>query len=146
MVAWTEEMLRTLTEEYPDKLNAEIAQRLGVTKAVVEHKARELGLRKPPDFNERHRKAIYARRTVPYRNDGWFRKGTRTGEESRFRKGHTESEEGKAGRITSVTKARRKQTYDELVRIKYGLRRRTRLRLPRKVFYINKEKYIDDDK
>lgn len=145
MVVWTEEMLRTLTEEYPDKLNAELAEKLGVTQNSLSYKARSLGLEKSKDFFRKNRKAIYARRTAPYRNDGWFRKGTRTGEESRFRKGHTESEEGKAGRITSVTKARRKQTYDELVRIKYGLRRRTRLRLPRKVFYINKEKYIEDE-
>lgn len=137
-------MLRTLTEEYPDKLNAELAEKLGVTQNSLSYKARSLGLEKSKDFFRKNRKAIYGKR-VCYANKGWFRKGTRTGEESRFQKGHTESEERKAGRISSVTKARRRQTYDELVRIKYGLRRRTRLRLPRKVFYINKEKYIEDE-
>ena len=48
-------------------------------------------------------------------------------------------------RIEHVTKARRKQTYDELVRIKYGLRRKTKMAMPEKVFYINKEKYIDNE-
>ena len=142
MKPWTKEMLETLKEGYPHRLNADLAKELGVSTNAVAKKAAKLGLRKEPGFHEKNRKAIYGRRVTLW-NKGWFKKGNTIGAEHRFT-GKKEPEHRKAERIEKDTAARRRQTYDELIRIKYGLRRRTRLRLPEKVFYVDKKKYIDD--
>lgn len=142
MKPWTKEMLDTLTEGYPHRLNADLARELGVSVNAVAKKAGRLGLRKESGFRDKNRKAIYDRRVTLW-NKGWFRKGNTIGSEHRFT-GEEETDQRKAERIEKVTAARRRQTYDELIRIKYGLRRRTRLRLPERVFYVDKKKYIDD--
>lgn len=141
---WTEAMIQTLREGYADRLNRDIAAELGVPLRAVEWWAHRLGLKKPPGFLEAHKKEIYGKRR-PAHHKGQFTKGWKLGH--RFAKGWAESEteEHRRERIRKSTEARRRQTYDELLRIKYGLRRKTRLPLPDKVYYIDKSKYFKED-
>lgn len=142
-MVWTEEKVRLLKEGYASKINADLAKELGVSKSAVEHKAIELKLRKPPGFQHQHKDEIYPKRQY-VRNPGWFKKGNRYSEEFWFN-GERLPEEKEAERVAKMTKTRRKQIYDELMRIKYGLRRQTRLNLRDKVYYIDRKKYIEDE-
>lgn len=142
---WTPQMNERLRELYPIMLNSDIAKEFGMTKSQVEHHAHDIGLRKPPGFNEAHQKESLSRRRPCKKNAGWFTKGHSIGKRNRFTKGHRLDPETERKRIERVTEARRRQTYEELLRIKYGLRRKTKMPMPDKVYYINKEKYINDE-
>lgn len=148
-IKWTPQMDDRLRELYPTTINDNIAKDLGLIKHQVEHRAHRLGLKKPEGFKREHMAESMAKRrtdTIACRNNpGRFREGHTKGIEYRFREGHHFPPEKEKERIEHVTKARGKQTYDELVRIKYGLRRKTKMAMPEKVFYINKEKYIDNE-
>lgn len=141
---WTEEMIQKLREGYADRLNRDIAKDLGVSVRSVEWWAGRLGLRKRPGFLTDHRKEIYGGR-VCRANPGWLKKGHDVGRDHWYKDGHQEAADVRERRLAASAKARRRQTYDELVRIKYGLRRRTRLRLPDRVYWIDKSKYIKED-
>lgn len=148
-IRWTPQMDARLRELYPTTINANIAKDLGLTLHQIEHRAYLLSLKKPEGFKREHMAESMAKRrtdTIACRNSpGRFKKGNPIGMEHRFREGHHFPPEKEKERIEHITKSRRKQTYDELVRIKYGLRRKTKMAMPEKVFYINKGKYIDNE-
>ena len=148
-IKWTREMDERLRELYPTTLNDNIAKELGLIKHQIEHRAHYLGLKKPPGFKQEHMAESMAKRrtdTPACRNNpGRFRKGYIGGKDRWFKKGHRFPPEKERQRIENVTKARRKQTYEELLRIKYGLRRQTKMPMPEKVYNINKEKYFRND-
>lgn len=142
---WTPQMNERLRELYPIMINSDIAKEFGLTKHQVEYHAHAIGLRKPPGFNKEHLQESLARRRPCRQNAGWFAKGHSIGKGHRFKKGHRLDPDTEKKRIEHVTASRRKQTYDELIRIKYGLRRKTKMPMPEKVYYINKDKYIKND-
>lgn len=149
MKRWTEKDRERLRHLYPQKLNAQIADEFGVTIESVKTQARKMRLYKPEGFSQLMKKEIYARRNnnsqASRRNHARFKKGNRVGEANWFRHGPRQPSEEEKNRLTKSTSARRKQTYDELLRIKYGLRRQTKLHLPDKVYNIDKKKYFPDN-
>ena len=52
-VVWTKEMLNYIREHYPNEPACDIADVLGVVDTTVSNKAKEMGLKKSPDFDKR---------------------------------------------------------------------------------------------
>lgn len=147
---WTNEMEEKMRREYPTRFNADIAKDLRMTVRQVIYKAREMGLEKEPGFIEKHKAEIYARRNLDTpacrNNPGRFKKGGQQGKEHWYKPGHKLPAELLEQRTRHIRASRRKQTYEELLRIKYGLGRKTKLALKSTVYYIDKSKYETDEK
>lgn len=146
---WTAEMDNRLRDLYPKLLNSDIAAHFNLTKHQIEYRAEYIGLKKPPWFKQQHMQESCAKRNLntarARASKGRFRKGHSIGMDHRYTTGHHLTPEEDAARIRHITESRRKQTYEELLRIKYGLRRQTKLQLPDKVYNIDKKKYFPDN-
>lgn len=141
-INWEPWMVEYLTEHYARDTNAEIAEHLGMGKETVFRKAAELGLKK--DWKAlcalRARRSGAARRGKIYPHS--FQPGRHP--ETQFQPGHKESEETRAARSEAIRRGMLRRVYSELVRMKYGLPRETRLRINPKM-HIDKEKYLLKD-
>lgn len=142
---WKDEFIR---ENYGKMPMKDIATRLGITARTVANRARRLGIKAMsyPEMleNEEFRKAVNKRisdgQKVSTRIYRHFAEHPEVGKETRFQKGHTITESTKR----KVAAAYRKAVYDELVRMKYGMPRKTKIRLKRKN-YIDRKKYFPDE-
>lgn len=88
-IYWSKDMLDLLMREYPTTFNEEMAGMLGVSHRTMVRKARELGLRKNPEWllavwNERRKWANAVARAKGY--PGCFKQGNEVGKEYRFKK------------------------------------------------------------
>lgn len=92
---WTADQLMLLKELYPNVLNAEIADTLGLTLKAVNSKANKLRLKKAKGFHkELYKKKGGNKGTFKKGQTGWNKgmKGLKTGGEAGyFKKGHTPS-------------------------------------------------------
>ena len=149
-IQWTDMMEFTLAQDYPTRMNSDIARDFGISVRAGVYKARQMGLKKSPDFWAVNRDRIIELRSRPTRrllmSKGRFQKGNRHGKATWFRPGHGEDAEALERRRLAISRARLAQNYDEMLRKKYGLRRLTRVRLSDKTnYYINKKNYLKDD-
>lgn len=90
-IYWSGRMLADLKRYYPQTLNDELAELLGVSVRTMIRKARELGIEKDAKWlwgiwDERRLMARAASRLKGY--PGCFKKGNETGKECRFKPGH----------------------------------------------------------
>lgn len=145
-IVWNETLDGFIVENYHRMTRGEIARKLGVSPRSVTYRARQLGISgrtyremlEDDDFRGAVSKVI---------SDGVKRNGKDysrylldhpdTGSEHRFRKGYSASRRAQ----DKATAARKRMIYDELVRMKYGLPRKTRLKLNKRM-NIDKDKYI----
>ena len=145
-IMWNETLDGYIVDNYHRTTRGEIARKLGVSPRAVTYRARQLGISgktyremlKDDDFREAVSRCI---------SEGQRRKGSGysrylqdhpdIGSEHRFRKGYSASRKAQ----DKATSARKRMIYDELVRMKYGLPRKTRLKLSRRM-NIDKDKYI----
>lgn len=65
LIAWTDEMLRTLRDNYPHRSATEVARMLDMSDWAVRRKAVKLGLKHTPDYYERVNRLRNARNTHP---------------------------------------------------------------------------------
>ena len=87
-IYWSPQMISELRRWYPTKLNAEVAELLGLSVRTIIRKARELGLVKDPEWlaaiwDERRYWASVARKAKGY--PGCFKPGNMIGAEYRFK-------------------------------------------------------------
>lgn len=106
-IFWSRDMLDYLRQHYATTLNEELAGCLGVSVRTMIRKARELGLKKDPEWlaavwEERRQLAHIASKRMG--NPGSFKKGFRNNPDGEFKKGHKESEEMRARRIEKLKK------------------------------------------
>ena len=141
-IIWEPWMLDYLVEHYATELNSDIADRFGISVRSVRYKALELGLEKDtPTINRKRVKlSADARRGMSYPCQ--FQPGVHP--KTEFKPGRKESKETLEKRKTAISRGMRKLVYRELVRMKYGFERETRLRLNKKT-YIDKSKYLEEN-
>lgn len=128
---WTPEMLRRVKDEFPVRFNRELAKELGMSPRSLIRKARELGVDKEPGFLEKHREQItemaaahHPKLTANHAGlpEAWIR--------AQFKPGvgcppeHRHKIDMKA-----IQKKRAETVKMERLRIKYGLPRKTKLKL-----------------
>lgn len=144
-IEWSEEMLQVLKENYATEINGDLAARLGVGVRALRYKAQAMGLKKASDFRSwpEVRRRIRIGLTCCDRTY-YFREHPEVGEKTRFRKGNSFSPEKERARQQKATAARRRQTYDEKLRLKYGLRQETRLKLKTE-YYVDRAKYFPEE-
>ena len=134
-IDWTSEMDAKLREEFPKRITQDISKELGVSLRSAIRRARLLGIEKEEGFLETHREEITQRATKSLQrkartSGSWgFQKGQRAYPEGEFKPGHSEDPETKTRRIEKARKTRNETIYDERIRLKYGLRQRTKLKL-----------------
>lgn len=79
-IFWTGQMLADLKEFFPVTENPEMADMLGVSESTMHRKARELGLKKDPDYIKQHNKVhlmMAQAHNRKYGNNGMFKPGQR---------------------------------------------------------------------
>lgn len=133
---WTKERLEILINEFPTTLNRQLTEKLETSLTNLHKKARELGLKKVPDFHQLKKAEIGAlisegnKKAGP--NSGCFRKGEHPSPEHEFKKGHGPLDpETEKKRLTRSRNTLVKTIYYEKVRLKYGLPQQTKLKLKR---------------
>lgn len=135
-VEWTAEMLGTLKNEFPSSFNRDLATKLGISMRTLIRKARELNVEKEESFLEKRRSQIteMARKAHPGQPTkgikGWSVPG---GEKYRFKKGHIPAMKTDPTLVAKVHAKRNDTIRLEKLRLKYGLRTKTKLKL--KDFY-----------
>lgn len=146
---WSSIQDQFILENFGKMTIADIAKRLGISERTVTYRARRLGI--PPRStkelleNEDFRKAVGKAISKGQRLSGrmcrrYLCDHPDVGSEHRFKAGHENTDEVKA----KTADAYRKAVYDELVRMKYGLPRKTKMRL-RARQYIDKKKYFKEE-
>lgn len=95
-IAWSKQMADDLRRYFPCTLNEELSGILGVSVRTVIRKARELGLKKDPEWlrkvwNERRLMAHAVSKSKGY--PGAFQKGVRSSIATEFKKGHRLTDE-----------------------------------------------------
>ena len=141
-IIWEPWMLDYLRDHYAVELNTDIAEKFGISVRSVRYKALELGLDKDMSTINRKRVKLSAdsRRGMSY--PCHFQPGMHP--KTEFKPGRKESKETLEKRRAAISRGMRKLVYTELVRMKYGFPRETRLRLNKKT-YIDKSKYLEED-
>lgn len=135
-VVWTDNMLEALKNEFPSSFNRNLATKLGVSMRTLIRKARELNLKKEEFFLESRRNEIseMARKAHPGQPTkgmkGWSVPG---GEKFRFKKGHIPAMKINPDIVAKVRDKRNATIRLEKLRLKYGLRTKTKLKI--KNFY-----------
>ncbi len=128
---WTEEMIEKLKAEFPFRFTRDIGKEMNISSRTVIRKARDLGIEKEEGFLEKNRASITKLATAalppnPYKGiKGWQ---VPNGEAYQFKKGNVspmKDEKIKKKAINSRNETIRK----EKLRIKYGLTRKTKLKL-----------------
>ena len=131
-VIWTDDMLKTLKSEFPNSFNRDLATKLGVSMRTLIRKARELNIDKEDMFLESRREQIteLARKAHPGQPTkglkGWSVPG---GEEFRFKKGHIPATKTNPDIVAKVREKRNATIRLEKLRMKYGLRTKTKLNI-----------------
>ncbi|GAB6122318.1 hypothetical protein [Dysgonomonas termitidis] len=131
-VNWTEEMLEMLRREFSSSFNRDLAEKLGVSMRTMIRKARELDLEKEESFLESRRAEIseMSRKAHPPQPTkglkGWSVPG---GEEFRFKKGHVPAMKTNPEIAAKVRDKRNATIRLEKLRLKYGLRTMTKLKI-----------------
>ncbi|MEO9257387.1 MAG: hypothetical protein ABI207_03335 [Crocinitomicaceae bacterium] len=125
---WSTEMIEKLVTEFPIRFSREIGKDLGLSLRTIVRKARELNLEKEPDFLDIRREQITElcvknRSPNPSKGDKTFR--IPGAEKNQFKKGEPRPnvDYGK------VIKTRNETIKRERLRIKYGLKQQTKLKL-----------------
>lgn len=140
---WRDELLR---EHYGKITMKELAKRLGVSVRTLAYHARAIGIEgrtygemlEDKDFREAVGRRISQGQAAHRRNfRRYLAEHPEVGKGTRFAKGYRASESAQA----KATAAKRKLVYDERVRMKYGLPRRTKLNIGRSSF-IDKDRYF----
>ena len=135
-VIWTDDMLEALKCEFSFSFNRDLASKLEVSMRTLIRKARELGLEKEDMFLESRREQIteLARKAHPGQPTkglkGWSVPG---GEMFRFKKGHIPEMKTNPEIVAKVRDKRNATIRLEKLRLKYGLRTKTKLNI--KNFY-----------
>lgn len=131
-VIWTAEMLETLRREFPSSFNRNLAAKLEVSMRTLIRKARALNLEKEEFFLESRRAEIteMARKAHPPQptkgQKGWSVPG---GEKFRFKKGHVPAMKTNPDVAAKVRDKRNATIRLEKLRLKYGLRTMTKLKI-----------------
>lgn len=131
-VIWTAEMLETLRREFPSSFNRDLAAKLEVSMRTLIRKARALNLEKEEFFLESRRAEIteMARKEHPPQATkglkGWSVPG---GEKFRFKKGHVPAMKTNPDVAAKVRDKRNATIRLEKLRLKYGLRTMTKLKI-----------------
>lgn len=142
---WSSMQDQFILDNYGRITVADIAKRLGISERTVTYRARKLGISpkttKELMANEEFRKEVGKKisqgQKMSRKMQRYLREHPELGVKHRFKTGHNNTDEVKA----KAADAYRKAVYDELVRMKYGLPRRTKIRL-RGRQYIDKKKYF----
>lgn len=135
-VKWTNDMLEMLRNEFPISFNRDLTTKLGVSMRTLIRKARELNIDKEDMFLESRREQIteLARKAHPGQptkgQKGWSVPG---GERYRFKKGHVPAMKTNPDIVVKVRNKRNATIRLEKLRLKYGLRTMTKLKI--KNFY-----------
>lgn len=148
-IVWTEMMDQYIIDNYGRIPKSDIARKLGVSIRTIAYRARFLGI--PPISsheamqNASFRKAVgekisKGQRGVIRSSDRYLSKHPEVNVPYRFKKGHRVSDSGQE----KAKWGKRKTVYDELVRMKYGLPKRTSLKLKTRQ-YIDRKKYFPED-
>jgi len=125
---WTAEMLQKLTDEFPCRFSRDIGNDMNLSIRTIVRKARELGLEKEEGFLDKNRSeisklAIKSKPPNPMKGvKGWTVPG---GEKYQFKQGH----EPHLVDYNKIRETRNETIRKERLRIKYGLPRKTRLKL-----------------
>lgn len=125
---WTPEMIEKLTNEFPYRFSRDVGKDLGLSIRTIIRKARELGLEKEEGFLAKNRAeisklAIEAKPPNPMKGvKGWSVPG---GEKFQFKPG----EKRYLINYKKVHEKRNETIRKERLRIKYGLPRKTKLKL-----------------
>lgn len=131
-INWTPAMLDELVRRFPTDFNRDIAASLGIGWRSVVRKARELGLQKIEGFHEatgkeRGRRAHAVRKHNPaQQGKGFVIPGS---EPHRFQKGHKPPQADNPELVAQIHRKRNELIARERIRIKYGLRRLSKLKL-----------------
>lgn len=104
-IFWSAQMIDYLRRHFPVTLNEELAGCLGVSVRTMIRKARELGMKKDPQWlasvwseNRLLAHSVSKRRGYP----GGFKKGQHANPEGEFKTGEAHSEETKRKRVESL--------------------------------------------
>lgn len=126
--AWTPEMIKKLTNEFPYRFSRDIGKDLGLSIRTVIRKAREFGLVKEDNFLDKNRikiseLATKAKPPNPMKGvKGWSVPG---GEKFQFKPGQIRPPVD----YNKIRETRNETIRKEKLRIKYGIKQKTNLRL-----------------
>lgn len=125
---WTTAMTEKLVTEFPIRFSREIGKDLGLSLRTIVRKARELSLEKEPDFLDIRREQITElciknRAPNPTKGDKTFR--IPGGEKHQFKKGQPRPFVD----YDKVLQTRNATIKRERLRLKYGLKQQTKLKL-----------------
>ena len=104
-IYWSPQMLDFMQRNYATTLNQDLADWLGVSVTTVIRKARQLGLRKAPEWMRQmsvERCHLATAANARKGNSGQFKKGVRHNPAGEFKKGHKETPEGRQKRIAAL--------------------------------------------
>lgn len=143
-IVLTDEQRKYLVENYHDTLNKELAAHLGFSEGTLHRFARDMGLKKDPEWF--HALVLERCRMMARLNRGPGNHGKKNllthGVRSRFKKGQTNreryGEEKERQRILKAAATRRETVRKERMRVNWGLPQETKLR----VFQNRKASYI----
>lgn len=142
---WTEEELAYIREHFVDTPNRLLAKRFGVGQTLMRKKAREMGLKKDinsPNFRKMVGGYISERKKISPNKGVQFQKGNTIGH--RFKSGERRPKEWFIERAKKAHIVRNRLIYEDRLRIKYGLKPKTKL-VRKLVWNIDKSKYIKDE-
>ena len=104
-IYWSPQMLDYMQRNYATTLNKDLADWLGVSVTTVIRKARQLGLRKAPEWMRQmsvERCHLANAANARKGNSGRFKKGVRHNPAGEFKKGHKETPEGRQKRLAGL--------------------------------------------
>lgn len=129
---WTPEMDEKIRKEFPVRFTREIANELKLGLRTIIRRARELGVEKEEKFLENRRELISkmaqeARPENPTKGDSTFR--IPGGEKYQYKKGHVPAIKNNPEIIAKVQNKRNQTIKRERIRLKYGLKPITKMKL-----------------
>jgi hypothetical protein len=127
MVNWTDELIEKLKNEFPVRMTPELVKEWGISQRTIIRKARELGIDKSENFRELNQEKINELISKnlppnPYKGlKGWIMPRS---QEFQFKKG----ERPKINYL-QATASRNETIRKEKLRLKYGLKQKTKIKL-----------------
>lgn len=128
----TPEQEAWMRKHFKHTKNDEIVARFGWSHSTMHRVARELGLKKTPQFMHKCQAATTAAAKASHLRNGTYPpKGYRIprSEEFQFKPGHTESKATKRKRIAKATVTRNQTIKEDKARIHWGFQQLTKMRL-----------------
>ena len=125
-------MIQQVIREFPYRFNKELASELGVSWRSLIRKARELGIEKESRFLDKNRQtitqmAVKAQPPHPHKGEkGWC---VPNSEPHRFKKGNISPMVTDPEVVKKCHKSRNQTIYREKLRLRYGIRQATKLKL-----------------